>query len=332
MYAPIAHETLLEMQIADYSYLSTFADCARKGYLRYRRNLTPKDDSAPLHAGSCLHAALEHLHQSEFSEGSLSEAVDILHDRWGSFKTPPMSKHGYLTAGHCEIVLRNYFDDWQRREVSKPLKLHHETLNLEACALPELIVDEHGYLSLAETPLAARWNDIVYGGLIDLPNQQGEFIYVDDFKCTTQWPTEFWAAQYGNSFQLKGYVAIMRLLTGLPIAGARIRGVYMGEKAADSAAEWAKRKSERSAIFGPYIFSDDQLEGTYEWARDQLRLISWYDENEVWPMNDRSCVGKGRCEFYDVCHAKNTPMRESEIRKSFTIKTPSGLLASGADR
>lgn len=315
----------MSLLVADYSYLSTFAECARKGQLRYVEGWTPKEDSASLHAGRCLHIGIGWLLETKFTD--LDGAVEKLREAWGDFKPNPLSRQAHLTLGHCEGILRNYHDDWKEREISTPLKIHASMINSDAYALEQMWVDEDGNLAVAESPLAVRWGSIIYGGLIDYPNQVGELYYVDDIKCTSQWVTDNWAHQYGRSFQLKGYLGMMQLLTGIPFAGVRIRGVFMGKEALDDDSKWSKRTSSRSAIFGPYTFSQKSIEETFEWAEQQLKLVEWYKEHGYYPMNDRACK---MCEFASVCHA-NPAARIQELRRNFTKKDLTGVLASGAD-
>ena len=220
----------------DYSAISTFAECARRGYYSVVRNLRPRDPAVPLHAGSALHAALYELHAHGWD---VERAKEALARAWGDFRVPATSKWSFMSLGHLEIVIENYAEDWRKLQPA-PLRLRLDDLKLDRVAHHEFKVDEEGFVSFAEMPLVVDLDGLPYGGKIDLPTQDS-MIWIEDFKCTSQWLTEWWASRYGKSAQLKNYVNMVREVTGLNVAGARVRGVYMGKEAGDDIDKWKKR-------------------------------------------------------------------------------------------
>jgi hypothetical protein len=136
---------------------------------------------------------------------------------------------------------------------------------------------------------------------------------------------------------MRGYVAILRDLTGLPFDRVYINGLYTGKEAADEPSKWDKRSTSRSRLFGPFIYSKQHLEETKGWAKGWLRLAAQMrsEAEEVgeaaWPQNDKSCFKYGdECPYYALCR-RSPHVREAVISQQYTTRTLTGILASGAD-
>ena len=320
---------------ADYSAIAELAECPRRAYYSQELELVPKEPSIALHAGRVLHAALNEFYASG---RDVEAAVEAVHLTWGTVTPPP--DRAYLTAGHCEVIMRNYAED-RSKEAFEPLKLPYSDLKHDNIASFSASVDDDGYVVFGETPMAVRLSPhLNYGMLIDLPVSQHGLIYIVDHKTTGQWVGEAWARQYARSMQLKGYARGLELATGLKVAGVYINGIYTGKEAADEKAKWSKRKSRRNALFGPYIFQEHELDGVAPWVREWLKTAGHYRTTgrlkeklgtgtiaSAWPKNDRAC---DYCPFAKLCW-ESPVMREATLKRFYEHRPRTGILASGAD-
>lgn len=262
-----------------YSSLSTLAKCARKYYYGYELGLESRDPAVPLRLGNAVHVGLHILHTG----GDIDTAVGKAVEEWGDFRVPPASKHAFVTPGFIEAVLRNYAED--RAEFIAGTQA----------------MDFGGFVAEAKAE-AEIAQGVVVKGLLDLPTRIGDNYVLIDHKTTGDWLSSYWAEQFEFSHQLRIYIAMLRVLTGLPFDRAYINGIYVGEKADEA---WGKKKSPRSALYGPYLFSEAHLQETEEWIRATQALTKYYQTLNVWPQNDttRGCQG---CEFRQVCRATPT--------------------------
>lgn len=320
--------------VADYSYLSAIANCGRYAYYAFERGLVPRDTapSVALHLGRAIHVAIDWLYTNDWDvDGAVAAALDT----WGDFALPPTHKHAYATRGHLEVIVRNYADD-RKDDAIRPMRLHINDINIERLGI-DLSQEDGGYIRLIETPLVVKMEDLTYAGKIDLPAYAGDELAIIDTKTSRQWLSEHWAQRYARSHQLRGYVLMMRELTGLDFHRAYINAIYTGKEAADEDSKWAKRSTKRNAIFGPFVYSKQMLEETKQWARQWLKMRDIYREQATaigetaWPQNDRACFMYGEpCVFYDIC--KQSPhIREAIIRTNYERRELTGVLASGAD-
>lgn len=307
------------MRYLDYSALSTYAECARKGQLKYEHGWSPRATFPPIHAGRAGHEAVYELHANGWD---LERALGALRKAWGSFKTPAVGDYSFLTLGHMELVIREYHE--QRREKGgELLKLRFEDLKHEKIVAHGLETDEDGFVHFAECPLVVQLaDDVVYGGKLDFPEREGSLLFVNDFKFTTQPITDFWAAGYLFSHQMRNYVNMMRTVTGLDFAGVRIIGVPMGKRAVES-----KRPDSHNVQVFTQVYPPGLLAESVEWARHGASEVEWRRAQGVWTQNDKACR---RCEMKEVC--RTTPAaRGAVLNRDFTRRELNGILASGAD-
>ena len=296
--------------VPDYSYISTFARCPRRGYYAHVLGLEPPEPNIPALAGTAMHAALHVLYTQAWDYDAAREALAA---SWGDLK--PSGRYEWLTLGHLEIVLRNYMEDRRPDEVGQVVEIG-TTLDENA-----VVFDWKN----------AKGESIRLGGKIDLPRLIANQRYVIDHKTTTSWLNEWWLKErYPLLHQARIYVAALQALTGERYEGAYINGIYIGQFAADEPAAWAKRKSVRSKLFGPFMFSQSQLEETWEWAKTWLDTIRFWQEADRWPQNEGACSDFGGCSYLELCQA-HPVVRPSLISRKYVRRAPTGVLASGAD-
>ena len=294
-----------------YSYMSLYRNCERAFYHRYRQGIGLRGGSPPyLTTGSALHAGTDSLWMDGWD---LEVAEHALLTEWGDYVTPRNSDLGYMTEGHALNILRCYYEREPFKGI-EPIKLLFDDLNFSVLEKINATVNERGELYMNEVPLGVRLpfngEELRFTAKVDFPAMGATGPTIIDRKCKVGWLNEWSIAKsIGVNHQLRLYTYIMRELTGMPFDTGMIEGIYIGEYATDDEAKWAKRKSVPFKMFGPFIFSDAELEETLRWASQTQADIARRDEMQAeleseypelaWPQNDKG--GCGSCEFKDLC-------------------------------
>ena len=273
-------------------------------------------------AGQVAAEGLLHLHVHEKERWKRGEngkvhqnVVDVLEAAWGGFVTPPGSKHHYLTLGHLETVFHYYIhgrDPWQVEPLTESGRV------------------------LAERATVFQWPSakgelLTIGGKPDIPAIVCGTTAIVDWKCSTQYITDYWAKKFHIGHQLRTYIAMLRHEYGIKVDTAYVDGIHMGVKAAEGDAAWKNLKSVRSKLFGPYHFDEQQMEETWTWYKTGLELQRFYAENGHYPQNEGACGNYGGCEFGTLC--SRSPRSRAAKKMSEYIVRPehTGALLSGAD-
>lgn len=313
--------------IIDYSANSVLQECARKFKHSYIDNLVLPEPNVPMYAGQVMAEALCELHtvqkerwkRGKDEHDTVHQAVcEVLEQSWGEFQTPPGSKHSYLTLGHLESTLWYYIRDRDPFQV-EPISESGKIL-AERATFFEWPAFRNGALEL-----------LCIGGKPDIPARvSGEAVIVD-WKCSTQYITNFWAKKFSVvGHQLRTYIAMLRHAYGIEVKAAYVDGVHIGAKAASGDEAWKNLESQRSKLFGPFYFDAQLLQETWEWyyaGQEQRRL---YESLNYWPQNERACQNFGGCQFQTLCSASPRVRRAREMSE-FEVRRPTGALLSGAD-
>lgn len=302
----------MQQLVSDYSALSTQAECARKYHWQYRERLRSRQPNVPMHAGNVMHDGLNYIYTEDWN---YYEAADLLSHSWAGFRTPPTSKHGYLTLGHLQVVLQNYMDD---RE-----------------AQPTALEESGAATQLAEEALVFDWVNSDgevqrIGGKPDLPRELNGRRYIIDHKCSTMWVNSYWALKFKLGFQFRIYCAALRELTGVRYDGAYVNGIYIGKYAADPPEKWQNRQSAPAVLFGPFHYSDEELDEAWQWASTLLDAREVYEARGFWPPNEQACGNYGGCQYIDLC-SRPPKIRAALAEAMYERWTPTGTLESGAD-
>lgn len=309
----------------DYSSNSRLMECARKYQHSIVERLTLPDPNVPLYAGQVMAEGLLHLHTVEKERWKAGEndavhnaVVSVLEKSWGDFQTPPSSKHSYLTFGHLETVMHYYIaqrDPWQ----VEPLEESGRVL-AERATVFDWPVIRNGEVEMLRI-----------GGKPDIPALVCGTTAIVDWKCTTQYVSNYWAKKFSIGHQLRTYIAMLRHAYGIDVKTAYVDGVHMGAKAAANDAEWKKMTSVRSKLFGPYHFDEKQLQETWDWYHVGEEMKAKYAELDHYPQNENACSGFGGCMFQNLCG--KSPRSRTAAKMSDFVQMPerSGMLLSGAD-
>ena len=297
----------------DYSALSLGADCWRKYKYRYVDRLEPKDAVDPpyLHAGSVGHKVFHFWYTEEWN---LEAGIELAREEWGDYK--PKGKHSYLTLGHFELVLEEYFEDRSKN----PTALEAE--------------GDIGSRLGAEEAVEFVWphsktgEELKLGGIPDLPTAFASQNYIVDNKFTTGWLNQQWASNFQLGHQFRIYCAMLKHTTGVEYDGAYVNGIYMGEPPKSG---WKKVKSVQNKLLGPFRYTQEHLDETWEWVKAHQTHRELCEASGTWPQNEKSCGYYGGCDYLDLCE-RSPKVRPAIKQMLYRIKEePDGSLVSGAD-
>lgn len=297
----------------DYSAISTLHTCARMYQHKYKQYLRPAEPEPPyLTGGQGGHAALHYLYTEAWD---LEGALDALRTSWGGYETPPGHKHGYLTLGHMEAVIEEYFRDRSER----PTALEQEDMRSTRLNAEEAIVFEWPHPQTGEI--------LIVGGKPDLPTQLAAQNYMIDNKFTTSWINSHWAKRFQLGHQFRIYCAAMEVLTGERYEGAYINAIYIGEPPKRG---WGSGKSVQNMLLGPFTYTEEHMIETWEWLKAGQEMEQLFDQLGFWPQNEQACDSYGGCDYLPIC--ERTPkLRDFVIRQQYRQRPPTGKLVSGAD-
>lgn len=305
--------------IPDYSYLSAYESCARKFYYEHERGLTSPEVNPHLRAGQAVHDGLEVFYKQRDQEA----AVDALRSTWDGLTLPPGHDADYLSAGHLEVVLRNYMD------------AHEDEPRQVVRAFDEIF---------GERVFVVELDGLQLGGKIDLleVTDNGRY-FLRDFKTSGSWINDYWMSQRKHDLghQMRLYWAATEAELDITLDGVYIDAIYTGEAAAESDRDWSDQASSPWRLFGPYSYSDAQIEESIAWARQRLIEIERHRGDEAgatsaghsraeyaWPQTfDFHC---SYCPFYELC-TSSPRVRENKIEAKYVERELTGQLASGAD-
>ncbi len=292
-----------EHTILDATTLQKVADCPRKYFVRCELDLEPLRRSSPkMVAGIAIHAALEYYYSFSVRTKATEEmARAICKDTWDSFKIDRAMmdmKDTHLSAEHLDKVLVNYFHTWnmERIEIFEPATYFMDDLILDDVIAAKWKVNDAGYVVLGESKLIMSFNvkgrDLVYSGIPDLPvTKQDGSLWAMDHKSTSSYLSDWWAKSFEVSNQLRGYMAMLRSLTGIVPQGGIINGIHVGKNAANPNSKAVKFDRYQFDFAPDHI--DEALENQLGW----MDTIAHYREMDYWP---QAC-GYGGCDMPSIC-------------------------------
>lgn len=179
----------IEERMYDASMISDYLYCPKYFYYRYIRNITSKEEAAPLLFGRVFHEAL----LIWYRDNDLEKAVEAF------AKIPSQMGDSRRTREHGEVIMRKYVKRWA----------------VEPYVTKQLEVEFH--LDMGEGR--------VYAGRIDKIAEQLNQIYVVDHKTSTQLGLSFFRS-FRPHVQMDGYCFACRELCG-QCSGAIINGVSL---------------------------------------------------------------------------------------------------------
>lgn len=282
--------------VLDHSALSLLLDCPRAWFHKYIEGIEPKGTALRLVAGSAMHKGLAVLYGS----GLIEDAVQALAEEYG--QQQPFGDLDFLTIGHLETVLRNYYDRWVGQ-------------------------DPFEVVSLIEEPIVESIDGLQIGGIPDMVVEEGGELVVVDHKTTTSFLGSHLYNRVKFTKQMPIYCLLLTEKLGRPVRRAIVNAIYTGKYAASEKSKAAK--FERWS----FEYSEEDLEETKWWLRntiedsDDLRRRVEPEERFFTQHGGSHC---GWCEFKSLCEVP-PPLRGGIKSANFQKRELTGILLSGAD-
>lgn len=299
----------------DATTLQKVADCPRKHEVRVEMNLESSGPpSAPMVAGIALHAGLEYYYAlpERGTELAREAAVQVMHAEYDSF---PIDRglmdqnHVHLSSEHLENVMQNYFHYWEVEaiDIYTPLEVKRDDLNLEDVVAAKFRTTVTGDLILGESSLIMKFDvgedkPFVLSGKPDLPVvKQDGTLWAMDHKTTSAYLSDWWAKSYQISNQLRGYMAMLRSLTGRTPMGGVINAIYVGK--------YATNPNSKATKFNRFQFDfspehiDEAILNQHAW----VKTIEHYRSTGYYPQG----CGYGGCDMPGLC--RRDPATRAEV-------------------
>jgi len=232
---------------------------------------------------------------------------EVLGEAWGDFITPLSGKDSFLTLGHLEGVLYYYIKDVDPTQVM-PLEESGKILAEEKVTFdwPRLLPS--GQVELIQVT-----------GIPDIPALVAGEKCIVDWKCTKSYISDYWAMKFSKiGHQLRTYTALLRHRYGIEVTAARVDGIHMGKNATNSSFNGTRRR-----LFGPYRFTEAQLEETWEWYKSLMDVREFYEKEGVWPQNELACKDFGGCEYLYICQQPTKIQQRAAIIQEYRERVDS---------
>jgi hypothetical protein len=300
--------------IWDATTLTKVADCPRKHQIRVEMGMERSGPpSPPMVAGIAVHAGLEYYYSlPERGEIAEEAAVQVMWAEWDRFDIDRAlmdQKYVHLSGEHLEQILRNYFHYWKHEaiDIFEPYVVTSDSLDLSDVVAAKFRTTSTGELVLGESSLIMRFrttggHEFIYSGKPDLPvvKQDGS-LWAMDHKSTGTYLSDWWAKNFEVSNQLRGYMAMLRSLTGRTPRGGVINAIYVGKHATNPNSKATKFNRFQFDFAPDHI--DEAIDNQYAW----VKTIEHYRSTGYWP---QAC-GYGGCDMPSLC--RRDPDTRAEV-------------------
>jgi hypothetical protein len=202
--------------VIDSTIRAEYVNCQTKFYWSFIRQLGPRGGSVDLIAGGAFAKGLEVVRKAHWAEGkpfatALSQGMAAAIAEWGSFICPDHKQQKNIDR--VVQALDFYFQRWPI--ASDPIKPYYWSPGNPAVEFTFAIPLPIDHPTTGEP--------LIYGGRNDLVGIYNDQIFIVDEKTASQLgPT--WGQKWNLRSQFTGYVWAARN-TGLPVAGAIVRGI-----------------------------------------------------------------------------------------------------------
>lgn len=275
-------------RVIDASMRSTYADCQRKFYWQYIRQIRLKSTGIHLHAGACFAAGLDRARRAFHVDGAsearaVFEGVKSVILTWGNED----EAEGYVKSLDrvCGALL-DYFCEYPlATDFLQPKIIGNEPMFEFSAGLP---------LSGTEHPL---WHEpIIYGGRWDMVGEYEGGIYIDDEKTTTQLG-DSWLRKWDLRGQFLGYMWLARSF-GVDAAGVIVRGISFLKNSYGHA--------QVPVQFAPWQV-DEYIEHVVEETNEMAaKWVGAAGGMTPWRKNfSEACTAYGGCPYARLCTKEN---------------------------
>lgn len=260
----------------DATSLSLYKECPRKYYYKMIENWRPNDSGVHLTFGQFYHASLEaYDHERIFNGASHQEGMraalrTALTLSWGwESDNPNKNRHTLVRS----VVW--YLDKFEN-DPMECVKLANGLPAVELSFRMEL-----PYKASVDQPY-------ILCGYIDKVVDFAGGQYVLDRKTSKSTLSDYFFEQFSPDNQFSLYSAVTKVLWNMPIKGVIIDAAQIAVGFTDF---------KRGMTFRNDWVLEEWMDDTKYW----IAQARWSAENNIWPMNDKSCHKYAGCEFREIC-------------------------------
>lgn len=280
--------------VMDYTTMSDYLKCPRRGYYRHDCNIVPQTPATPLIFGGAIHEGLA----SWYQHGDEERALESFCSYWDREAQLPKEDEETEDLSDFQISLAPSRPGDEKRNRDSGLNLlrryfsHYKTENFK------ILSNEFPF----NLPLGTS-EGITYRltGKIDLFVQWGDQTYVMDHKTTSMLGPKYFD-QFKLSMQLRGYAWAARELFK-ECDGAMVNAIFVGKTFKFARDIFAYTSED----FSLYVENTMAIMHDIHKARKLQRF----------PMNTDACMLYGSCPYREICEARGD---ERVIRNRYTTR------------
>jgi hypothetical protein len=284
----------------DYTKLSDFCVCLRRGYFAHVRNWQPDVTAAPLVFGIAMHRALEKIYSSPVNSNETliqNACLGFVHE-WREHDLDPEAFHPRSLSHGLEVVeayVARFGDEIRETRV--------------------IAVEEPFKVILEET------EESYYHGRLDavveLPQVPG--IYVLEHKTASSFSST-WQQTFSPNMQIDGYCHALNMLHPENAKGVLVNGLLVQK---------TKMEFVRVPVLRQYEHLDawrwevlDKIQDIdFNWLRlREFRELSDFRQQPFmssFPKNATACSFYGGCRYLDLCKVSSNPEQWPEVPAGF---------------
>ena len=283
--------------VIDSTMLMEWADCPMAFFRKYLQHLSKGQESTDLIAGAAFAKGLEVTRKAYFNqdlppEEAIALGISALFDAYGDH----VPFKGVKTVEKMAAALELYFVEYPLHcDMVKPARLQNGEYAIEYSFAHEL--------PFAHPDIPDM--NIILTGRADMLGEYAGRLWVVDEKTTGAAFTQDWAKQWDTRGQFSTYAWGLKK-SGIEVAGAYIRGIYLGKAQIKFNECQSMRNSWQVEIWEKQMLSRvEAIIDTYiKWKASGLHPAEFFFGN--W---SSSCMKYFRpCSFQDLCRDKNSEM------------------------
>jgi CRISPR/Cas system-associated exonuclease Cas4 (RecB family) len=289
----------------DYSTISDFMCCPRKGENRVVHGREAQREQVALHFGRLFHTLEEKRMRNGLTDQSVKEQQSMIEDHFVYHPVPPDE---YRTANRMHDVIKKYndihkTDEWPakvlivdgRPFVERPFKIELMTIEVNAKIPyhPGMLVDGKDLSELRTEGFYIANLHVIYVGKIDCGLSDATGLWVVDNKTSSRGGREFEEA-FRLSLQTRGYVWAMKKIMDQQVMGLIMNAVIVRPLTKTGTGTTFSRHT--------YFYSEDSI---LEWEDNMKAIISDFIshlQRGFFPQHARSFNSPcAHCDYNENC-------------------------------
>lgn len=287
----------------DYTKLSDFTICLRRGYFAHIRHWQPDATAAPLVFGIAMHRAMERIYQNvELDNVDLiSHGVEGFVDEWREHDLDPVDFHPRSLNRGLEIIeayVARYGDEIRETKVYAVERAFQVELE------PEEESTYHGRLDT----------------VVELPQVPG--CYVLEHKTASSF-SQSWSNTFSPHMQIDGYCHALNMLYPNDPKGVLVNGILVQKTKVDFVRVPVLRQFEHLDAWRWEVLDKIQ-DIKFNWQRlVDFRADPTHPKASfmpTFPKQTTACSFYGGCRYLDLCKISSNPEQWDEVPPGFIVR------------